>query len=390
MWLESSSSQPSAAKLYALCEGGHPIQLDPKTLDVIQDEKPFSSSGGYNNAVNSFFSAHFKRCPITGDIYNHGFLIRPGPLPKEMNVMKLASDGSLLHQAKSPLPFDCFIHDSAMSANHLVFFLPPYYIPNDKLISMISGTVSLGNLLEWHGTDDITYIQINSKHDLKVKWRFELPGMTSLYHYVDAFEEEFSDTADRSNICLKVRIAEHQPMDRVALENQFADQYRVAAGERINAVLREYTFHLGRNGDGHFVSKRNVMADDEALCEYPVVNSSYRPKDRRRFCWVNALSDPSVEWLNGIQKVGMDTGTSSKVVTFGPYSFAGPPTFVPKEENMTEDDGYVLTTVYKSAEHRSDVVVLDAATLETLCIMELRNHLPFQFHGDYLSGQVVC
>ena len=380
MWLESSSDATTSKqipKLYALCEGGHPVQLDPRTLDVVEVERPFVSSDG-SVVVGSFFSAHFKRCSVTGDIYNHGFLIRPGPLPKEINVMKLSSTGELLHQEKSPLPFDCLTHDSAMSSNYLIFFLPPYYVPKNKVFSVISGTVTLGNLLEWH-EEDTSFVQIVSKDDLKLKWRIELPDVTSLYHLVDAYEEEESD--DIGSLFLKVRIAEHQPMDRIALEKQFADQYRVSEGERINAILKEYTFHLEANGKGNFVNKRTV-ADDAALCEFPVVNSAFCPNDRRRYCWTNALSDPGGDWLDGIQKIDMEIGNSSKVVTFGPDTFAGPPTFAPREEMSAEDDGYVLTTVYRALEHRSDMFVLSAASLEVLCVMEFRHHVPFQFHGD--------
>ena len=387
VWLESSSSSTSVPKLFALCEGGNPIQLDPRTLDVKQEGKPFTSCDG-SKKVRSFFSAHFQRCPLTGDIYNHGFLIRPGPLPKEMNLIKLKADGSLLHQATSPLPFDCLVHDSAMTSNYMVFFLPPYYIPTDSALSLISGTATLGSLLEWH-PEEKSYVQINSKDNLQLKWRIELPNQTSFYHFVDAFEEEEKNDdgshATGNRICLKVRVAEHEPLNRIALEEQFADQYRFT-GDRVNSRLKEFTFHLDRDtGEGRFVSKQNV-ADDVALCEYPTVNAAYRPSKRRRFCWTNALSDPSMDWLNGIQKVDMENAVCSRVVTFGPGSYAGPPTFVPKEAMAAEDDGFVLTHVYRSWEHRSDVVVLNAATLETICIMELRTHLPFQFHGDYVPG----
>jgi len=84
----------------------------------------------------------------------------------------------------------------------------------------------------------------------------------------------------------------------------------------------------------------------------------------------------------------MDSGTSSKVVTFGPGSFAGPPIFVPKEKMVAEDDGFIVTLIYRSFEHRSDYVVCDAATLDKLCVIELRSHLPFQFHADYIPGYI--
>ena len=382
MWLEGGDGKGTEVpRLFALCEGGHPIELDPETLDVIQDERPFASSDG-STKVDSFFSAHFKRCPVTGDIFNHGFLIRPGPLQPEMNVMRLSAEGNLLQQAKSKLPFDCLIHDSATTSNYLIFFLPPYYIPPSKVFSLISGAATLGNMLEWHGQDDKAYVHVVSRDDLELKYRIELPEMTSLYHTCDAYEERGED----GSTLLRVRIAEHDSMDRERLEEQFSDQYRVS-DKRINAKLVEYVFSLDKNGNGRFIDKYPVVGD-AALCEFPVVNAVYGPMERRRYIWTNALSNPSGEWLDGIQKVDTKLGTASEVVTFGPGTFAGPPTFVPSKSMAAEDDGYILTTVYLSEEHRSDVVVLDAASLDICVRMELLCHQPFQFHGDYLADYV--
>ena len=384
MWLKGDESKGSEAprRLFALCEGGHPIEVDPQTLEVVQDERPFASSDG-STKLGSFFSAHFKRCPMTGDIYNHGFLIRPGPLQPEMNVMRLSAEGNLLSQAKSQLPFDCLIHDSAMTSNYMIFILPPLYIPPTKVFSLISGAATLGNMLEWHGHDEKAYIHIVSKDDLKTKFRIELPEMTSLYHTCDAYEER----GDDGSTILRVRIAEHDSMDREKLEEQFSDQYRVS-DKRINANLVEYLLSLDENGKaGRFIDKC-LVAEDAALCEFPVVNAEFEPEQRRRYIWTNALSDPLGEWLDGIQKVDAKQGTASEVVTFGPGTFAGPPTFVPSKSMLAEDDGYILTTVYVSKEHRSDVVILDAASLVIVCRLELRDHLPFQFHSEYLADYI--
>jgi len=378
MWL-GGGGESEAPRLFALCEGGHPIELDPQTLDVIQDERPFASSDG-SIKVESFFSAHFKRCPITGDIYNHGFLIRPGPLQPEMNVMRLSAEGNLLHQAKSDLPFDCLTHDSAITSNRILFFLPPYYIPPNKVLSLITGASTLGNMLEWH-EDEKAYVQIVSRDDLKLKYRIELPEMTSLYHICDAYEEKSED----GSTLLRVRIAEHDSMDRERLEEQFGDQYRVS-DKRVNAKLVEYLFCLENNGEGKFVAKHH---ENSALCEFPVVNTAFEPEERRQYIWTNALSNPTGEWLDGVQKIDTKQGTASEVVTFGPGTFAGPPTFVPSQSMAAEDDGYVLTTVYVSGEHRSNVAVLDASSLEIVCMMELEQHLPFQFHGDFLADYII-
>jgi carotenoid cleavage dioxygenase-like enzyme len=117
--------------------------------------------------VASFFSARPKRCPVLGDIYNQGFLVRPGPLPEEMNVAHLSPSGELLHQAKSSLPFDTFVHDSALSEHYLVYFLPPVYMAKDQLLSIVKGDL-LGNSLTWHENSK-AYVQIHSRDNLKMR-----------------------------------------------------------------------------------------------------------------------------------------------------------------------------------------------------------------------------
>lgn len=367
----------TSPRLFALCEGGQPIELDPTTLETIDNrEMPFVSAGD-GEQVGSFFSAHFKRDRASGEIFNHGYLVRPGPLPKEINVMKLGPDGNLLHQARSSLPFDALVHDSALSDRYYVYLLPPYFIPNDSILSLLTGSKPLGTLLEWHPNSKC-YVQVHSKDGLKLKWRIELPRRMSAYHLVDASDETSKD----GNSVLRVRVAEHFPFDRPALERQFKDQYRVE-DQRICAVLKEYTFYVNEDGTASSDVDVKDVAENAAPCEYPAVHGHY--------CWTNAASasgpDTRIEWLDGIQKVDMRLGLASNVKTFGSGSYAGAPYFVPKTpETKSEDEGYLLVTVYQSSQHRSDVAILDAATLETLCLMELRDHVPYQFHGDWCPG----
>lgn len=395
MWLPSSLGQGKRPRLYALCEGGSPIELDPLTLDTLQngDETPFTSSDGREN-TSMFFSAHFSHCPQTGDIYNHGYCLRPGPLQKEINIMKLNKFGDVLQQKASPLPFDSFVHDSVISQNYMVYFLPPYYIPMDSIFQFLAGQSPLGKLSEWD-PNIISRVHVHCKDDLELKWVIDLPNAMSMYHLVDAHELEHIGREGKNQIegevMLAVRVLEHEPVDREGLERQFADQYRVE-DPRLVANLKEYIFHLGPDGVSSLVSCKDV-ADGAAECEYPALNNSFDIHKRRRYCWTNAASTKPTDWLDGIQKVNMQEGTSSRVATFGEGSYAGAPSFVPrnnKDERMpAEDDGFIITTVYRALEHRSDVAVLDAATLDLLCLMELEHHVPYQFHGDFLEG-VLC
>lgn len=381
MWL--SAADTSKPRLYCLCEGGDPVELDPSTLDTISSETPFHGKNS-NEKVKSFFSAHFSRDVNTGDIYNHGYILNPGLGPCRLNVMKLASDGTLLDQQQCDLPFDTFVHDSTLSQNYLVYFLPPFHNPPSKIFKFLLGLSPIGKLFEWDPESLDSYIYIHSKANLKLQYKIKLPKPVTLYHLVDAHDV----VADDGTITLQVRVAEHTPPDRVALEQQFADQYSVEDGTRLYTTLREYTLHLDEtDGSVLSVSDKDVC-ESAAPCEFPAVNTEWPSDERHQYCWTSALSSKSENYLNGIQKVDMEHATASPVMTFGEYSYAGPPAFVPKENATAEDDGYIITTVYRALKHRSDIVILDAATLKQLCTLELMDHVPYQFHGDFLPGFV--
>jgi carotenoid cleavage dioxygenase-like enzyme len=369
-------------RLFALCEGGHPIELHPHTLETIGAERPFESSTNGLKAA-SFFSAHFSRDANTGDIYNHGYILNPTG-PAKLNIMRFNSHGTLLQQESCNLPFDTFVHDSVLSQNYLVYFLPPFQTPGLSMWKFLLGLEPIGNLAEWDPQNHHAYVHVHSKSNLKLTWKVQLPNVVSLYHLVDAHDE----TNDDGTITLNVRIAEYIPPNRNILEEQFKDQYRVEDGTRLYTRLREYAFHLGQNGEVHSILDSDVCKDC-APCEFPVVNNGWMPNQRRRYCWVNALSSSSVNYLDGVQKLDMEQGTALPVVSFGEGSFGGAPTFVPKEEVTCEDDGYLIVTVYRSFEHRSDVVILNANTMDQLCVMELKEHVPFQFHSDFLPGFVA-
>jgi carotenoid cleavage dioxygenase-like enzyme len=68
-----------------------------------------------------------------------------------------------------------------------------------------------------------------------------------------------------------------------------------------------------------------------------------------------------------------------------PGDVVSEPIFVPRAGDAAEGDGYLLATVYRGAENRSDLAVFDAATLERgpIAVAELSHRVPFGFHGNW-------
>ena len=70
-----------------------------------------------------------------------------------------------------------------------------------------------------------------------------------------------------------------------------------------------------------------------------------------------------------------------------PGSVPGEPIFVPRRADSPEGEGFLLATVYRADERRSDLLVLDAQNVDTepLAVVKLPHRVPFGFHGNWRS-----
>jgi carotenoid cleavage dioxygenase len=80
-----------------------------------------------------------------------------------------------------------------------------------------------------------------------------------------------------------------------------------------------------------------------------------------------------------------DTVTrSTQVASFGPGRQPSEFVFVPSTPDGAEDDGVAMGFVYDCATDRSDLVLLDAQTFETLAEVHLPARVPNGFHGNWV------
>ncbi|MEY2590234.1 MAG: carotenoid cleavage oxygenase [Acidimicrobiaceae bacterium] len=86
---------------------------------------------------------------------------------------------------------------------------------------------------------------------------------------------------------------------------------------------------------------------------------------------------------NTVFKHDMVKGTT-EAATFGSGASAGEFVFVPREAGAAEDDGVLMGFVHRSETDRSDLVLLDAATLETVAEIHLPARVPHGFHGNWI------
>ncbi|MDY6804267.1 MAG: carotenoid oxygenase family protein, partial [Cyanobacteriota bacterium] len=88
--------------------------------------------------------------------------------------------------------------------------------------------------------------------------------------------------------------------------------------------------------------------------------------------------------LQAVLKIDWETG-ERQVWSAAPRGFAGEPIFVPRPGGAAEDDGWLLMLMYDGANHRSDLVILDAGDLskEPVARLHLKHHVPYGLHGSF-------
>ncbi|MEO0375009.1 MAG: carotenoid oxygenase family protein, partial [Cyanobacteria bacterium P01_A01_bin.17] len=124
-------------KLLALWEGGNPYALDLGTLET----RGLDDLGSLK--ATQTYSAHPKRDPLTGDLYNFGIIYGPRSY---IQLYRSDASGQILQQGRVGLDRVSLIHDFVLAGPYLVFLMPPVVL---KLMPIVFGTQSFSDALQW-------------------------------------------------------------------------------------------------------------------------------------------------------------------------------------------------------------------------------------------------
>ena len=122
---------------------------------------------------------------------------------------------------------------------------------------------------------------------------------------------------------------------------------------------------------------REERLDDRAQ-EFPRVDERLTGR-RHRYGYAPRFMERPVELL----KHDLERHTT-EAVSFGAGREPGEFVFVPRDADAAEDDGVLMGFVYDAAAGRSDLMLLDAATLETVAVIHLPVRVPNGFHGNWI------
>jgi beta,beta-carotene 9',10'-dioxygenase len=180
------------------------------------------------------------------------------------------------------------------------------------------------------------------------------------FHHVNAYEENGSVVVDACTF-QDAQIIEDLYLDRLR-EGKPADR----------AEMRRFRIDLASR---KVTSER--LADG---LELPRINYGRNNERPYRYAWG---IDQESGWLDRIVKVDTESGTTSDWSEDG--CSPGEPVFVAAPDSDAEDAGVLLSVVFDARSGNSFMLVLDAADLSELARAEAPHHIPYGFHGQFLS-----
>jgi carotenoid cleavage dioxygenase-like enzyme len=352
-----------AGKLYATKEEGLPYEIDPNTLETL-GETDFDGTW-----QSQTFTAHPKFDSATGETFAFGYEAT-GLASRDVHACSFDRAGNITWEVRFEVPYSSMLHDMALTPDYLI-------IPGGGTVTSVERLQSGRPHWAWDATKPSYYALIPRGGRAEDICWFE-GGERSIVHTANAWRDG----------------------DKLVMDAPVADGNTWPWFEDVNGepfamnpfTIRRLTFDLARN---------DSRVKEEALFDNHVTSFT-RIDDRfamvpNRYIWVQYgdasqpfdASLPDDSRLRPVNTYGrFDVIERSMTSWFaGPHHVLQEPTFIPRTPDAAEGDGFLLGTAHNLAEMRSELVIVDAATMEECARVILPFRNAYQVHGVWASRQ---
>jgi all-trans-8'-apo-beta-carotenal 15,15'-oxygenase len=349
-------------KLLALWEAAEPHRLDPVTLETLGLD--------YLDGIlepGDAFSAHPCIDPSCeadgGEPCLVNFSVKTG-LSSKITIYEFNPQGKLLRRHAHSVPGFSFMHDFAITPHYCIFFHNPVMF---NPLPFLFGFRGAGECVHFQPGRSTRIIVIPRTAPYQEVKTFETPS-GFVFHHANAFE-----LGDR--ICIDSICYESLPQVNPDVSYKEVDFDALAPGQ-----LWRFTLNLK---DGKV--QRQML--ESRCCEFPAVHPDKVGRSYR-YLYLGAAHDATGNApLQAILKIDWQTG-ERQLHSFAPKGYISEPIFVPRSDPKADDEGWVLTLVYDSSRHRSDVIILDGQDLNKAPVarVHLKHHIPYGLHGSWTSS----
>lgn len=338
-------------RLFALWEAGSAWELDPHTLATIG---PVSWRDDLRGLP---FSAH-PRKDCDGSLWNFG--ATGGQL---LVIYHIGADGRLKKADGIPVPGTPMLHDFAITAQHLIFLMPPMVLEMDRL----RAGHSVLDSYQWHAGAPMRVLTVD-KHDWSKQRWYELPS-GFVFHLGNAWEE--SGGIIRFDYL------------RYANARVVTDSFRaVMTGEDVD-LQRAQLAQVRLNPENGGAEQRLLPGN----CEFPALDPRSVGVRQRYLVLTEATGDTQHPGFNALRRIDLDR-ENVQGYRFEAGTLVEEHLVIPKTPDAPDGDAWLLGTVLDTRASETRLTLFDAAHLADGPIAQaaLPYSLPLGFHSHFVRS----
>jgi carotenoid cleavage dioxygenase-like enzyme len=343
-------------KLLALWEGGLPHSLDLETLETFGIE----NLEGLENRLP--YSAHPKRDPQTGEIFNIGVSYGKNAT---LNIYRSDRTGKLLKKGQTNLQGLSMVHDFVLAGDFLIFCVPPLRM---NVFPVLLNLQSYSESLQWQPQEG-TEILVFNRHSLELVSRNVVEPWLQ-WHFGNGHSDREGNVV----------------FDLIRYPNFATNQFlkEIAFGKtKTHAKGTLWQMRLNPQA-GEFL-EMSELCDRGA--EFPSVDPA-QVGQNSRYTYLSIHRPDAVisqEIFGAIARYDYQTNTITEA-DLGKNRYPMEPLFAPDVSNP--DRGYVITVVFDGDRECSEVWVFDSDRLdsEPVCRLALPSIVPMGLHGTWRNS----
>ncbi|MFB2836010.1 carotenoid oxygenase family protein [Floridanema evergladense] len=348
-------------KLLALWEAAEPHLLNPNNLATLGME--------YFDRVlkeGDAFAAHPRIDPSCewddGKSRLVNFSIKPG-LSTTITIYELNEAGKIVQRHAHSVPGFAFIHDFAITPNYCILFQNPVSF---NPLPFVFGLQGAGQSIKFNPKEPTRIIIIPRHSNTAISGVKILETQAGfVFHHANAFEQDNEIYID--SVCYESLTTVDPKSDY-----QETDFDALSPGQ-----LWRFVINLNEQ-----TVRRQML--ESRCCEFPWVHPGKVGRPHRYLYLGAAHAASGNAPLQAILKIDQVSG-ERQLWSAAPEGFVSEPVFVPAADAVNEDDGWILTLVYDSQHHRSNLAILDARNLHQnpVALLHLKHHIPYGLHGNF-------
>lgn len=348
--------------MLALWEGGWPHRIDPDTLDTIDR---YDYGGVLRNQFSWLdsritpempFSAHPKIHPSTGVLHNFGTV---AGTRQRLVLYEVDPDGTARIASAVEMADMTFAHDFVLTERgHRIFFLTPVAFDIRRAMAGLTSPAASIRVNRANPTLVLVVGPDNTVHRLQTDFCF-------VFHFINGYQD-----ADGTLVVDGLRLDDYPTSAtmKAYLNGSLPDDQLAARFVRYRIDLAKETVAW------------EPLAPYEG--ELPEIHPDHTGRPYRYSWSIGRPLTAAKPLFDHIVRVDAQTGTGLHQTA--PDTLPSEPIVVPRPGSTAEDDAWLLYLRFHAPSQTTDLVVADAASLQTLAGLRLPHNIPLGFHGLWL------